>query len=179
MTFRYTIIVFTAAALTLASAAAAEGESPLERGTITFGLASGGWHRYSITGGEGSYSVFTLSPLVGIFAADRIWLGGGVTIAKWEFGEGYGSESGASVHGGLDYHFLEGKWTPFVGFWGLLGDYPGDGVMARLGARFFVVPQTSLGFGYDGAVVLYDNRYNDTTEVNTSHRLWYGFQLHF
>jgi len=177
MTFRNAIIVFAAAAVAAVPAAvAAEGESPLARGTITFGLASGGWHRYSVTGAEEGWSVFTLSPLGGVFAADRLWLGGGFTISKYEYPGGY-SDSGASVHGGLDYYFLEGTWSPFAGFWGVLGDYPGDGVMLRLGARFFVVPQTALGFGYDGAVI-FDDRYGET-EVGNSHRLWYGFQLHF
>lgn len=176
MTFRNAIIVFTAVAVAaIPAAVAAEGESPVDRGTITFGLTSGGWHRYSHSAGSGSLTVFTLSPLGGVFAADRIWLGGGFTITKYEISE-WGSDSGASIHGGLDYYFREGTWSPFAGFWGVLGDYPGDGVMFRLGARFFVVPKTALGFGYDGAVVFGDE-YSD--EVGTSHRLWYGFQLHF
>ena len=178
MTLRYALIfLLTATLASVPAGIAAEADSPLARGTFTFGLDSGGWHRYSLGDGGDSWSIFTLSPLVGIFAADGLWLGGGITVVKWDAG-GWGSESGASVRGGLDYHFLAGKWTPFVGLWGLLGDYPGDGVMARLGARFFVVPQTALGFGYDGAVVLDEDYYGDK-EVGTSHRLWYGFQLYF
>jgi hypothetical protein len=183
MAFRLAIAVSTTAVFTAASfAAPVEGNKLLEQGTFTFGLASGGWHRYSRSDSpSGSWSAFSLSPTVGVFAADRIWLGGGVTLSEWDLGPEWGKHSANSVHGGIDYHFLSGKWTPFVGFWGLLGDLPGDGVMPRLGARFFVVPRTSLGVGYDGAVTFhtYDYEYADTTEVRTVHRLWYGFQVYF
>ena len=171
-------MVLTAAATS--AAVAVDGTPLMERGTFTVGLASGGWHRYSISDSDGSFSIFTFSPLVGIFAGERVWLGGGVTINEIGYSDGYesGSSSGNSLHGGVDYYFRNGGWTPYAGFWGVLGDLPGDGVMLRFGARFFVVPQTSLDVGYDGAVVFDDNYYGDS-DVGTAHRIWYGFQLYF
>ncbi|HUU56905.1 MAG TPA: hypothetical protein VMW93_06150 [bacterium] len=166
-------------ASTFTSAPGAEETNPLlDRGTLTFGLAAGGWHRYSSTASPGdSWGTFSLSPEFGGFVKRGLWLGGGITISKVWAGE-WGSISSGGVRGGADYHFDRGSWAPYLGFWGLLGDFPGDGVMPRLGVKFYVVPRTALAVGYDAAFTWHGD-YGGGNDVHTSQTIWYGLQVHF
>jgi hypothetical protein len=166
------------AAIVAATAASAPGDNPLlDRGTLTFGLAAGGWHRYSHTASPGdSWGRFTLSPEFGGFVKRGLWLGGGMTISKSWYGR-WGSSSSGGIRGGVDYHFDRGSWAPFVGLWGLVGDAPGDGFMPRLGVKFYVLPRTALAVGYDAAFTWHGG-YESGDDVYTSQTIWYGLQVY-
>jgi hypothetical protein len=174
---RQTITAFAAAAV-VAGVASAAGNPLLERGTITFGLQAGGW-RWASGHPAGTSGYFSVSPGAGVFVTKGLWLGGRLGISYiWAPSE-TGPETSYAIYtsilGGADYHFDMGRWAPFLGLWGIVGDSPGNGFAPRAGGKFFIVPRTALAVYYEGYVTF---RGYERGPV-AGHTLSYGFQIFF